>query len=132
MMHGIRLLAVWALALAGCTPPTLPCGRLEGAPMLEYQLFFGRGSVTDQAWADFAAGVVTPHLPDGFTVIDADGQWMDPTTHRISRERTKVIVAATPDTVAGAAAIAAVKDAYRTQFHQQSVGTIVQPVCGAF
>ena len=54
---------------------------------------------------------------------------MNPTTHRISRERTKVIVVAMPDTPAGAAAIAAVKDAYRTQFHQQSVGTIVQPVC---
>ena len=66
--------------------------------MLEYQLFFGRGSVTEQAWTDFAAGVVTPHLPDGFTVVDADGQWMNPATHRISSERTKVIVVAVPDT----------------------------------
>ena len=57
---------------------------------------------------------------------------MNPTTHRISSERTKVIVVAVPDTAASAAAIAAVKDAYRTQFHQQSVGTIIHPVCGAF
>ena len=66
--------------------------------MLEYQLFFGRGSVADQAWAEFAADVVTPHLPDGFTVLDAEGQWMNPATHRISSERTKVIVVAVPDT----------------------------------
>jgi Protein of unknown function (DUF3574) len=73
MRHGNRTLAVYALALAGCTPPTLPCARLGGAPMLEYQLFFGRGPVTDQTWSEFAAAVVTPHLPDGFTVVDADG-----------------------------------------------------------
>ena len=41
VMHVIRILAVCTLALAGCTPPTLPCARLGGAPMLEYQLFFG-------------------------------------------------------------------------------------------
>ena len=132
MMHGIRMLAVCTLALAGCTPPELPCGRLGGAPMLEYQLFFGRGSVTEQAWSDFAAGVVTPHLPDGFTVVDADGQWMHPATRRISSERTKVLVVAVPDTATSAAAIAAIKDAYRAQFHQQSVGTTIHPVCGAF
>ena len=100
--------------------------------MLEYALFFGRASVTDQEWAEFIAQVVTLHLPAGFTAYDADGQWMNPTTHRIGRERTKVIVVALPDTPAGDAAIAAIKDAYRTRFHQQSVGTTVDPVCGAF
>ena len=100
--------------------------------MLQYELFFGRSSVTDQDWAEFTAQVVTPHLPDGFTAFDADGQWMNPATHRISKERTKVIVVAMPDTPAGDAAIAAIKDAYRAQFHQQSVGTTVHPVCGAF
>ena len=131
-MPGICMLAVCVLALAGCAASPKPCARLGGAPMLENQLFFGRGSVTEHAWTDFTAGVVTPHLPDGFTVVDADGQWMNPATHRISSERTKVIVVAVPDTPASAAAIAAIKDAYRTQFHQQSVGTTIHPVCGAF
>jgi hypothetical protein len=57
---------------------------------------------------------------------------MNPATLRISKERTKVIVVALPDTPDGNAAIAAIKDAYRAQFHQQSVGTTVHPVCGAF
>jgi hypothetical protein len=131
-MPGIRMLAVCALALAGCTQSPDPCARLGGARMLEYQLFFGRGSVSDHAWTDFAAAVVTPHLPDGFTVVDADGQWMNPATHRIISERTKVIVVAVPDTAASAAAIAAIKEAYRTKFHQQSIGTTIHPVCGAF
>jgi hypothetical protein len=122
------------LAATGCSqaPAPLPCDRLGGAPMLEYALFFGRTSVTDQEWAEFTAQVVTSQLPAGFTAFDADGQWMNPITHRVGKERTKVIVVALPETPAGDAAIAAIKDAYRTRFHQQSVGTTVHPVCGAF
>ena len=41
------------LLLAGCT--SLTCERLGGTPMVEYQLFFGRSTVSDQAWARFAA-----------------------------------------------------------------------------
>jgi hypothetical protein len=119
------------LIIGGCSQAPA-CGRLGGAPMLEYQLFFGRAAVTDRAWADFTTQAVTPHLPDGFTVLDAYGQWMNPATQRIAREPTKVIVVAVPDAPASATAIAAIKDAYRTQFHQQSVGTVVHPVCGAF
>jgi hypothetical protein len=67
--------------------------------MLEYELFFGRSipgrsALTDREWAEFATHVVTPRLPDGFTAFDAEGQWMNPTTHRIIAERTKIIVAA--------------------------------------
>lgn len=105
--------------------------------MLEYQLFFGRGisghaDVTDQEWAEFAQQVVTPNLADGFTMLDADGQWMNPRTHIIVQETTKVIIVAVADTDATRSAIAAIKDAYRARFHQQSVGTAVHPVCGAF
>ena len=73
------------------------------------------------------------NLPDGFTVARCR-RAVDEPRHPIASasERTKVIVVAVPDTPASAAAIAAVKDAYRTRFHQQSVGTTIHPVCGAF
>ncbi len=105
--------------------------------MLEYHLFFGRdipgrAPLTDAEWADFAARVVTPNLPAGFTAFDASGQWQNPATHRIIAEPTKVLIVAVPDMPASAAAITAVEDAYKTQFHQQSVGTTVAPVCAAF
>ncbi len=121
---------------SGCAPPA-PCDRLGGAPMLEYQLYFGRSvagrpPLTDDEWAEFARLVITPNLPDGFTALDADGQWMNPTTRRISSERTKMVIAAAPNTPASAAGIAAIKDAYRTQYHQQSVGMLVRDACGAF
>ena len=122
------------LFAGGCSqaPGPLPCGRLGGAPMLEYQLFFGRGTVTDQQWADFTKNVVTVNLPDGFTALDTEGQWMNPTTHRIVQERGKVLLVIMPDTAASAAAVANVKNAYLDRFHQQSVGNIIFPVGGAF
>ena len=118
----------------GCSRPqtSLPCDRLGGAPMLEYQLFFGRSSVTDQDWANFTADVVTANLPGGFTAFDTEGQWMNPTTHRIIQERGKVILVIMPDTAASKASVEAVKDEYLKRFHQQSVGNIILPVCGAF
>jgi hypothetical protein len=123
-----------AVLAAGCSqePAPLPCGRLGGAAMLEYQLFFGRSSVTDQQWAEFTADVVTAKLPDGFTAFDAEGQWMNPTTHRITHERSKVILVIMPDTATSKASVEAVKDDYLRRFHQQSVGNIILPVCGAF
>jgi hypothetical protein len=135
-----RAIALCLFAVAGgCaqTPPLPACARLGGEPMLEYELFFGRGitghaQLTEQEWADFAARVITPRLPNGFTAIDADGQWMNPTTQRIVKERSKLLVVALPDTPQSASAIAAIKDAYRAQFHQQLVGMTVHPTCAAF
>ena len=57
--------------------------------MVEYQLFFGRSNVSDEAWAKFAAQVITPDLPSGFTELDAEGQWLNPGTSQISRERSR-------------------------------------------
>ncbi len=125
------------LALCACTGPPPSCAHLGGAPMLEYHLFFGRGipnraPLTDVEWTDFAARVVTPNLPDGFTAFDASGQWQNPTTHRIIAEPTKVLIVAVPDTPASAAAITTIENAYKSEFHQHSVGTTVAPVCAAF
>ena len=100
--------------------------------MLEYQLYFGRDRVSDQDWTDFAAQTVTPNLPDGFTVFDGEGQWMNPTTKHIVKERSKVILVVAPDTPATQASIARIKDAYRARFSQITVGTLIHPVCGAF
>jgi hypothetical protein len=122
-MPNICVLAMCVLTLAGCAASPNPCARVGGARMLEYQLFFARGSVSEHAWTDFNAGVVTPHLPDGFTVVDADGQWMNPATHRISSERTKVMVVAVPDTPATVAAMNDIHDTTCASASMSSVGS---------
>jgi Protein of unknown function (DUF3574) len=60
------------------------------------------------------------------------GRERNPTTRRIIEEKTTVLLVVLPGTEGAATAIAAIKDAYRTKFHQQSVGITVHPVCGAF
>ena len=105
--------------------------------MAIYTLYFGeaidgRGDVTAKEWLHFLDGTVTPNLPDGYTVLDGDGAWMDPRSRTTTREPSKVLIAALPETPHGLAAVNRVRDAYRVEFHQQSVGMTVQHGCGAF
>ena len=39
---------------------------------------------------------VTANLPNGYTVFDANGAWMNPITHRTIREATKMLLVALP------------------------------------
>jgi hypothetical protein len=135
IVYRLPLVPVVCLLAAACATPS--CPNLAGTPMLEYHLFFsrnipGRSSLADTEWADFAARVVTPNLPAGFTAFDASGQWQNPITHHIFAEPTKVLIVAVPDTPASAAAVTAIENAYKAEFHQQSVGITVAPVCAAF
>ena len=105
--------------------------------MLVAELFFARGirgraPVTDAEWAGFAAQAVTPNFPDGFTVFDGQGQWRNPQTGHIARDPTKILMVAAPRTPDLARRLAAVIDAYKTRFHQQSVGIITRDSCAAF
>ena len=70
--------------------------------MLVVDLFFGRAipgrnDLTEQEWQTFLADTVMVNLPDGFTVMDAAGAWMNPTTRTTMSEATKVILVALPD-----------------------------------
>lgn len=136
-----RVICLAAL-LAGCTaalppPQAGPCPPTRGAPMLAFELFFGRSiqgqsEVSDSAWEDFLNTTVTRNLPNGYTVFDGTGAWLNPASKSTVHERTKVLLAALPDTPANAAAIERVRQAYAAQYHQVLVGMMVTPVCGAF
>jgi hypothetical protein len=92
----------------------------------------GRAPLTEAEWASFARTQITPRFPDGFTVIDAQGQWLNPDTHAIGVEPTKMVRIAAPATADLAARVSAVTEAYRARFHQFAVGITSQEVCGAF
>jgi len=106
-------------------------------PMLRAELYFGRDIhgeqiVSDQEWARFLAHELTPRFPDGLTVLDGWGQWRDGGTGALVREPSKVVVVVTADADHLRARIAAVADAYKQKFKQNSVGIVVQSVCAAF
>jgi hypothetical protein len=78
------------------------------------------------------AHTITPNFPDGFTVLDGEGQWRNPETGQISGNRTKILLVAAPRTPDLAQRLSAVIDAYKARFHHQSVGIITRDSCAAF
>jgi hypothetical protein len=92
----------------------------------------GRGDVTEAEWSSFRDRSITPNLPDGYTVLDGTGAWLNPQTHTTITETTKILIAATPDTPASLAAIQRIRADYEAAFHQQSVGMTSHQACGSF
>jgi hypothetical protein len=126
----------YLLAAAIATAPA-QCPLPNQAPMVVTQLFFGRdiegrGPLTDAEWSDFAANILARDFPDGFTVSDGDGQWRDPKTHQVAHERAKIVIVAAAPAPDLARRTAEVIAAYRTRFHQESVGVLTTTECGSF
>ena len=95
-------------------------------------LLFGTSHVSEAGFARFLAREVTPRFPDGFTVLDARGQWRNPDSKKISRERSKVVMIAMPPDPGNEDRLAKIIEAYKIRFKQQSVGLIVRPACVSF
>ncbi len=116
-----------AVGAGGCPLP----GQVRAVGL---KLYFGRdvpggGFVDDAQWAGFAARVLTPAFPEGFTEYAAVGQWRDSRNGRIVRERSFVVERVgevVPEKVD------AVVQAYRQEFKQEAVGMVTEAVCAAF
>ena len=124
------------LLLAGCARHEAPsCSA--GVPMQVYQLYFGRsiktgGFVADSDWIAFRDSAITPNMPNGYTVVDADGAWAAPDGRRTVTDPTKVLIAAMPSGAGSLAAANRVRQEYQRRFSQDLVGMIVQPGCASF
>jgi hypothetical protein len=132
MLRSAVLLAALVSAAHAATCP-LPSEK----PMVELQMFFGRdipggGRVSDADWVDFAATVITPAFPDGFSVTDAKGQWRDSANRKVVREPSEIVLIVAPQSASLAPKIGRIADAYRARFRQQSVGVVTRQVCAAF
>jgi hypothetical protein len=128
---------LWLLApTPGAAAEPAACGHsLE--PRVIVQLLFGRGKgddggITQADWGGFVAHELTPRFPDGFTVIDASGQWLNPQQGAIIKEDSKVVEIVLPSDSYDAAKTDAVINAYKRQFRVLSVGLIVQTACVRF
>jgi hypothetical protein len=126
-----------ALLMLSGTAEAATCPVRGEKPMVEAQLFFGRdidgrGPVTKEEWSDFAAKTIAENFPDGFTVTDGEGAWFDPKTKSMVHEETKIVLVATKQSPGLAARLSHVMDAYKRQFHQQSVGLVTRQVCAVF
>jgi uncharacterized protein DUF3574 len=102
---------------------TMDCGA-SSAPQIRTTLYFGlsrpKGSVSELEWQIFLRDEVTKRFPDGFTVWQAEGQWLTP-DGSIDREQSKVLLLVHADTPAARQSVQAVIQSYRKAFDQQSV-----------
>jgi len=122
--------------IIGADAEPVTCGHSQ-EPRIVAQLLFGcgkgdGGGITQADWSGFVADELTPRFPDGFTVIDSAGQWLNPQQGAIIKEASKVVEIVLPSDTYDAAKIDAVIDAYKHQFRMLSVGLIVQTACVRF
>jgi hypothetical protein len=130
----------WLSLLAGCAElpaPAYSCPLPAERHMLVAELFFGRNikgrqPLTDAEWAEFAAQTISPNFPEGFTAFDGEGQWRNPRTGQIAGGGTKILLVAAKPEPDLSRRLSAVIDAYKAQFHQQSVGIVTRDSCAAF
>jgi hypothetical protein len=104
--------------------------------MTKIELFFGGnigapGGVSEDDWRRFLAEEVTPRFPDGFSVVDAHGQWRNAAGMIIAEQSRDLIVIAANDS-SESAKIASIRDTYKMRFRQESVLFVQSQVCAGF
>jgi hypothetical protein len=135
----VALLGLISLTVASAAQPAMQCSGAQ-KPWMVAELLFGRGNVSDFNWTRFVDAEITPRFPDGLTVYDARGQWKNPQTGTISRERSKMVMIAMPPDAGNEAKnetknetkLQEIIAAYKTRFKQQSVGLMIRPSCVSF
>ncbi|MBW4605948.1 MAG: DUF3574 domain-containing protein [Hassallia sp. WJT32-NPBG1] len=92
---------------------------------IKTDLFFGRdipggGEVSETDFQTFLNNLVTPSFPDGLTVFDANGQFLD-STGTVIKEKSKNVSLFFDDTPKNQASIYDIVNKYTQQFNQESV-----------
>jgi hypothetical protein len=143
------LLAALFVAVAGCASPPPPSvhthdpssSTLQGdasrpaqAQWIRTELYFSVGSidgkdgaVSPTRWREFLDQEVTSRFPDGFSVLDAYGQWRDKGAKEPERLSTKVIVILHENSAKNAGNIEAIRLAYKRVTGDLSVLRLSQP-----
>lgn len=121
---------------AGCGGTMAPPPPPNTQALVRSELYFGRqkpdGSVvTDAEWRAFVVDEIATRFPDGFTVLDALGQYRMK-DGQVQTEPTKILLLVHPPEAAPRAAIQALRDAYRRLFQQESVLLIESPARAGF
>lgn len=89
-------------------------------------LYFGRsipggGMVSEAQWKSFSDSIVSPRFPEGYTVSDATGKWMDTDIHSTITEPTMVLTFIGKKSKTRQAHLDTIIQVYRRQFQQQAI-----------
>ena len=109
---------------------------LHGELWQRTELYFGTSRadeppVTDDEFQSFLADEVTPRFPDGLTLVEANGQYRG-SSGVIQHERTKLLILFYPWSGASNRKADAIREAYKTAYHQESVLRVDSTSCISF
>lgn len=125
-------LALAALTFAGAADAA--CARGE-TKQLTAELFLGAsnkaGPIAEAEFTDFLDREVTARFPEGLTVLDAQGRWMNK-AGRVTRESSKLLILVLPGRKDDRAKVSAIAKAYNARFDQQSVLVTFEDRCVLF
>lgn len=121
----LRALPIFLLLVAA------PAYAHDCKSMARTELLFGAGKVSASAWHQFLSREVTPRFPDGLTALEGYGQWKAD-NGSITKERSRVLLIWHAPDAKSDTALDAIRDAYKKQFHQQSVMRVDSEDCVSF
>lgn len=123
------ILPLLLLILAGCATTQAPQWH-------QSTLYFGLSrqdgsSISPQQWQNFVDTEITSRFPDGFTVLQGNGQWRN--THgTVTQEASRVVIILHPASTDASQKIDQLRQRYKEQFMQQSVLQTTMPAAVAF
>lgn len=122
-MRATRLLRLLILLAVLSVPVGASPALADKSEARQTVLYFGLktddgAGVSEQAWAQFLAEIVTPHFPDGLTVLEAYGQSDDhgPQPGTVIAQGTRMLILVHSADDAAATAVAAIKAAWKERF----------------
>ncbi len=108
--------------------------RFEASPFIRTELYFGRnksdgGEVSRKEFDGFLSGFVTERFPDGLTVLNARGQFLN-SRGEVERERSVVLILLYPTSARNEKSlkIEEIREEYKRKFQQQSVLRVDDPL----
>jgi len=123
----LPILGATALLLAGCAsrPREFAANCLSSSQKPTAELLFGliaggAPSVSEAEFRRFVSREVSPRFPDGLTVVNATGRWAPPAGSDIG-DQPKLVMIVLHGGADDQAKLAAIRAAYQTRYHQQSV-----------
>jgi hypothetical protein len=121
-----------AALLAACAANPAPsCAPGQQAAILD-TLYFGtaraHGAVTQQEWDRFVQQQIAPRLPQGFSLLEAQGQWRN-ADGSIAHESSHVLQVAHAADPRSARALGEIVDRYKAQFEQEAVLRLSTAAC---
>ncbi|HWY24780.1 MAG TPA: DUF3574 domain-containing protein [Nevskia sp.] len=131
-MKGIHIGLLALSMLAGCAATAPQCGGGAHAAVMDL-LYFGTGrphgpDVTAQEWTDFVHDEIAPRFPQGFSLLEAQGQWRN-ADGSVAHEHTHVLQLVHPDDAASARAVREIAERYKTRFDQEAVLQVGSAAC---